>query len=136
MRNRTHYGGYATEREYNLARRRLAAVIYFQSEAQKEELHAKALASGYTAFSHWLLQMVVNATNGAIYQPEYVEGLKQDSERLRRWLDAAREEADDYKRQARQLQEQRERLLLLLHNLPDGAQAAARFLQQSAREAR
>ena len=132
---RSHYGGYATEREYQLARRRLAVLVYFSSEAQKEELQAKALAAGYQFFSHWVVQQVLNATSGAIYQPEYVESLKQDAERLRRWLDNAREEAEDYKRQVRLLHEQREHLLVLLHSLPAGAEVAARFLQQSAREA-
>lgn len=133
---RTHYGGYATHKEYQNARRRLAVMVYFQSEAQKDELRAKALASGYQHFSHWIVQQVMNASSGAVYQPEYVESLKQDTERLRRWLDTAREEAEDYKRQVRVLQEQRERLLLLVHNLPNGADVAARFLQQTAREAR
>lgn len=133
---RTHWGGYPTNREYQAARRRQGIFVYFATEAQREELRAKSLAAGYQHFSPWIVQMVLNATNGTVYQPEYVESLKQESERLRRWLESAREEADDYKRQVRTLQDQRERLLVLLHSLPTGAEVAARFLQQSAREAR
>lgn len=133
---RTHYGGYATNTEYQKARRRQAVMVYFATEAQRDEMLAKSLAAGYQHFSPWIVQMVLNATSGAIYQPEYIENLKQEAERTRRWLDAAREEADDYKRQVRMLQDQRERLLVLLHSLPTGAEVAARFLQQSAREAR
>lgn len=136
MGKRTHYGGYATAREYWNARARLRATIFFTSEKQKEEMQARALAMGYQHFSQWALQQILNATTGAIYQPEYVESLKAEGDRLRRWLDAAREEADDYKRQVRTLQDQRDRLLLLVHNLPNGADVAARFLQQSAREVR
>lgn len=123
-------GGYPSKKEYNRARRRLVVEVFFQSEAQLEALKQRAKAAGYQRFSPWVLQMVLNASSGSVYQPEFVEGLKQESERLRRWLETTREEAEEYRRQVRLLQEQRDRLLLLVQGLPSGAEVTARFLQQ------
>jgi len=85
-----------------------------------------AAAGGYeNNFNAWLLQMLANATSGAVYPPEYVDGLKRDVDKLRDWLDTAREEATDYRAQVKLLQAQRDTLLTLLHGLPDGAEVAA-----------
>jgi hypothetical protein len=75
--------------------------------------------------------MIANATSGAIYPPEYVEDLKRDVEKLRSWLDTAREEATDYRQQVKLLQAHRDTLLVLLHGLPEGGEVAARWLEQN-----
>ena len=106
--------------------------VYFADEAESAHFRFLARKSGYPQFSKWIVQMLHNAAGGSLYPPEYVEGLKAEGERLRRWLDASREEADDYKQQVRRLQSQRDSLLLLIHGLPSGAEVAARFLQQHA----
>lgn len=106
--------------------------VYFADPAEMEHFRFLAKKSGYPQFSKWIVQMLHNAVGGSLYPPEYVEGLKAEGERLRRWLDASREEADDYKQQVRRLQSQRDSLLILIHGLPTGAEVAARFLQQHA----
>lgn len=126
-------GGYPSAAEYQKARRRQSVLIYFQSEHQREDFRARSRAAGFSSFSGWLLQMVINATSGSVFPPEYIEGLRQEADRLRRWLETAREESDEYRRQARTLQDQRDHLIVLLHGLPTGAEVAARFLQESAR---
>lgn len=133
---RTTFGGYQTRQEYNRARRRQVVEVYFQSEGQLAALKERSRAAGYQHFSPWIVQMVLNATSGTIYQPEFVEGLKQEGERLRRWLETTREEAEEYRRQVRVLQEQRDRLLLLVQGLPSGAEVTARFLQQGSQGVR
>jgi hypothetical protein len=121
---------------YQKERRRAAVLLYFRSETELAEFKAMAKASGYSHFNQYLLQMLHNATSGSLYPPEFVEGLKQDAERLRRWLETARDESDSYCAQVRTLLQQRDVLLVLIHGLPTGAEVAARFLQQSAQEAR
>lgn len=116
------------------ARRRLQSVdLYFRSPEELAEHRAAAEAGGYSNFNAWLLQMIANATSGTVYPPEYVEGLCKEVEKLRAWLDTAREEATDYRSQVKVLQAQRDSLLSLMHGLPDGPDVAARFLEQSSK---
>jgi hypothetical protein len=61
-----------------------------------------------------------------------VEAIKRDLEKARSWLETAREENQDYRAQVKVMQAQRDTLLTLLHGLPDGAEVAARFLEQVA----
>jgi hypothetical protein len=117
--------------EYANARRQRGIFLYFDSEDQLEQMKLLAQKAGYRGLSPWLLQMVLNATGGSYYPPEYVQGLKNEGDRLRRWMESAREEAEDYKQQVKRLQSQRDSLLLLIHGLPNGADVVARFLQQT-----
>lgn len=121
---------------YQKERRKAAVTLYFQSETELAEFRAMAESGGYRNFNQYLLQLLYNATSGSLYPPEFVEGLKQDAERLRRWLETAKEESEAYRGQTRVLLQQRDILLTLLHGLPTGAEVAARFLQQAAQEAR
>jgi hypothetical protein len=114
------------------ARRRLQSVeLYFRSPEELAEHRLAAEAGGYSNFNAWLLQMLANATSGSVYPPEYIEGLKREVEKLRSWLDTARDEASDYRGQVKLLQAQRDTLLTLLHGLPEGGEVAARFLEQA-----
>src|SRR5438552_1026802 len=98
------------------AQRRLQCVnLYFRSPAELASHRAAAEAGGYANFNAWLLQMIANATSGSVYPPEYVEGLKREVEKLRDWLDTARDGAADYRAQVKLLQAQRDSLLSLMH---------------------
>lgn len=123
--------------EYQAKRRTHSVLLYFRSVDELASYRAAAEAGGYGHnFNGWLLQMLANATSGAVYPPEYVEGLKRDVEKLRAWLDTAREEATDYRGQVKLLQAQRDTLLTLLHGLPEGAEVAARWLEQNTSQQR
>lgn len=121
--------------EYQRERRQHSTELYFRDVEQMRRYQQMAGDQGYATFNGWLLQMLANATSGSTYPPEYVEGLKAEAARLRRWLDAAKEEAEDYRAQVARLQQQRDTLLTLLHGLPDGSEVAARFLQQAQKPA-
>lgn len=117
------------------ARRRLQSVeLYFRSPEELTQHRLAAEAGGYSNFNAWLLQMLANATSGSVYPPDYVEGLKREVEKLRGWLDTARDEASDYRAQVKLLQAQRDTLLTLLHGLPEGSEVAARFLETASRQ--
>jgi hypothetical protein len=105
--------------------------LYFRNVDELAAHKAAAEAGGYANFNAWLLQMIANATSGSVYPPEYVEGLKREVEKLRAWLDTARDEAADYRSQVKVLQNERDVLLTLLHGLTGGPEIAARFLEQS-----
>lgn len=126
----------ASRAQYQRERRKYAMTLYFSSPAEMQAFQARGKAAGYANFNAYVLQLLNNATSGSIFPPEYVEGLKQEADRLRRWLETARDEADSYRNQTRVLQQQRDTLVVLLHGLPQGAEVAARFLQESVREAR
>lgn len=118
--------------QYQARRRRQSVVLYFRSETELAEHRLAAASSGYEHnFNAWLLQMVANATSGSVFPPEYVEAIKKDLEKTRAWLETAREENQDYRAQVKLLQADRDTLLTLLHGLPDGADVAARFLEQA-----
>lgn len=116
---------------YQAQRRLQSVTLYFRTPAELAAFKAAAEAGGYANFNAWLLQMLANATSGAVYPPEYVEGLKKEVEKLRGWLDTARDEAADYRAQVKLLQAARDTLLTLLHGLPEGGEVAARFLEQA-----
>ncbi|SRR5581483_3306985 len=117
--------------EYWKERRDRSSTVYWPTlmdlRARKEQARLAGFGSDFSA---WVVQMVANAISGSVFPPEYVESLKQEVERLRRWLETAREETEEYRKQNRRLQEQREKLIVLLHGLPTGAEVVARFLQQ------
>lgn len=118
--------------DYQARRRHQSVVLYFRSAEELDTHRAAAAASGYEHnFNAWLLQMVANATSGTVFPPEYVEAIKKDLEKARTWLETAREENQDYRGQVKLLQAQRDTLLMLLHGLPEGADVAARFLEQA-----
>jgi hypothetical protein len=119
--------------DYQARRRQQSVVLYFRSAEELAEHRLAAAASGYEHnFNAWLLQMIRNATSGSVFPPEYVEAIKRDLEKARSWLETAREENQDYRAQVKVMQAQRDTLLTLLHGLPDGAEVAARFLEQVA----
>lgn len=118
-------------REIVRVRAKRSLRVVFSSMEEKDQIQAMAAKAGYFSASAWMLQMIQNGASGSLYPPEYVEGLKSETERLRRWLESSREEAEDYKQQVKRLQSQRDSLLLLLHGLPNGADVVARFLQQN-----
>jgi hypothetical protein len=117
---------------YQAKRREQSVQLYFRSVEELEAFKAAAEAGGYSNFNAWLLQMLQHATSGAVFPVDYVDGLRKDLEKLRDWLDTAREEATDYRSQVKLLQAQRDALLTLLHNLPEGGEVAARWLDQNA----
>lgn len=125
----TQVGG--SRAEYQARRRFQCVNLYFRSVEELAAHKAAAEAGGYANFNAWLLQMIANATSGSVYPPEYVEGLKREVEKLRAWLDTARDEAADYRAQVKVLQNERDVLLTLLHGLTGGPEIAARFLEQS-----
>lgn len=107
------------------ARRRAQTVdLYFRSVEELEAFKGLAHAAGYKNFNAWLLQMLANATSGAVYPPEYVDGLRRDLDRAREWLEAARDEVSDYRSQVRLLQQQRDALAAIVHKLGDATQVA------------
>lgn len=122
--------------EYNRQRRKASHQLFFENRETLERFQGMARASGYASFNKWLLQMIMNATSGSLYPPDYVESLKAESDRLRRWLENTREEAEDLRAQVKMLQSQRDALIVLMHGLPTGPEAAARFLTKAAREVR
>ena len=118
--------------EYQRQRRTLSVALYFRSIGEKKAYKAMAAAAGYSNFNAWLCQMIANATQGRLYPEGYVEELQQEVERLRKQLEGARMTVEDYHAQTRDLLRQRDELLTILHGLPTGAHAAARFLQKNA----
>lgn len=122
--------------EYNRQRRKAAHQLYFENRDALLNYQGMARASGYASFNKWLLQMIMNATSGSLYPPDYVESLKAEADRMRRWLENTREEAEDLRAQVKTLQSQRDSLIVLMHGLPTGPEAAARFLTRANKEGR
>lgn len=123
-------------REYARLRRKGRFELFFRDREEMDRFRGMAEACGYASFNGWLLQMIHNATSGSLFPPDYVEGLKAEIDRTRRWLEASREEADDLRGQVRMLQQQRDSLVVLMQGLPMGPETAARFLVKTAKEAR
>lgn len=123
-------------REYTRERRKTRFELFFPTRDELEKFRGMAQACGYSSFNGWLLQMIHNATGGSLFPPDYVEALKSEVERNRRWLESAREEAEDLRSQVKTLQAQRDSLVVLMQGLPSGPETAAKFLVRSAREAR
>ncbi|MFA5860881.1 MAG: hypothetical protein WDA16_04220 [Candidatus Thermoplasmatota archaeon] len=117
-------------RAYQASRRAQAVMLYFRSVDELAAYRAAAEEGGYAKFNTWILQMLANAGSGSLFPPEYVDGLKRELEKTRSWLETSRDENADYRAQLKLLQAQRDTLLTLLHGLPDGAEVAARFLEQ------
>lgn len=119
-------------RAYQASRREQAVDLYFRSVHELTAYKAAAAEAGFAAnFNGWILQMIQNASSGSLFPPEYVDDLKRDLEKTRSWLETSRDESADYRAQVKLLQAQRDTLLTLLHDLPDGAEVAARFLTQA-----
>lgn len=114
---------------YQASRRAHSVTLYFRSVEELEDYKQQAQAGGYGNFNAWLLQMLANATSGAVFPPEYVEGLRKDLERARAWLETSRDEAADYRAQLRTLQQQRDALAVLAHRAAE-PEAVARILAQ------
>ena len=118
--------------DYQAKRRAQSVDLYFRSPQELSSFRAAAEAAGYPNFNAYLLQLLANATSGAIYPPEYVDGLRRDLERARAWLEASRDENSDYRAQVKALQQQRDALLLLAQR-SGAAEPAAAIVQQGAR---
>jgi hypothetical protein len=119
--------------EYQKARRALLHDLYFKSVEEKADLKAMAEAEGYAKdFNGWLIIKIHASLSGSIFPAEYVEGLKTQLERVTKWHEAAREEANAYRSEVATLRQQKDTLLLLLHELPEGAEVAARWMQRQA----
>ncbi len=110
--------------------------LFFKSREELDRFRAMSEACGYASFNAWLLQMIYNATSGSLFPPDYVDGMKSELDRNRRWLESAREEAEDLRGQVRVLQQQRDSLVVLMHGLPNGPETAARYLMKSTKEGR
>lgn len=117
-------------RAYQASRRAQAVTLYFRTPEELAAYRNAASEGGYATFNGWILQMLANAGSGSLFPPEYVDGLKRDLEKTRSWLETSRDENQDYRGQLKLLQAQRDTLLTLLHGLPEGAEVAARFLEQ------
>lgn len=117
-------------RAYQAQRRAQAVTLYFRSPEELAAYRSAAGEGGYATFNAWILQMLANAGSGSLFPPEYVDGLRRDLEKTRSWLETSRDENQDYRGQLKLLQAQRDTLLTLLHGLPEGAEVAARFLEQ------
>lgn len=115
--------------EYQKQRRALLHDLYFPSPQEKARLQALAGEEGFPNFNAWILLKLYAGLEGNTYPPGYVESLEADLERVRGWLEASRDEAGEYRKEVKTLQAQKETLLFLLHELPGGADVAARFLQ-------
>src|SRR5579884_2190510 len=118
----------ARKAAYQAARRKKSVLLSFTTEDELRDFQQMAEEAGYANFNAYLLQLLHNATSGSLYPPEYVEGLKADNAKLRSWHEQARDEAAEYRADVRKLRDQRDTLLRNLHDLPDGAEIAARFL--------
>jgi hypothetical protein len=51
--------------------------VAFKDEAEKARFEAMAVEAGYVSFNAYLLQMLRNATSGAIYQKSFLTRLKR-----------------------------------------------------------
>lgn len=114
---------------YQAKRRLQHHDLYFRSPEELALFQQMAAAQGYGSrmFNAWLLQKVAEATSGSLYSPEYVSGLEKELERVRGWLDSARDENAAQRAELRTLQQQRDALLALVTELDP--EQAARFLQ-------
>src|SRR5882672_7669343 len=111
--------------EYQAERRSRSLTLYFPSREEMDRFHSIAHANGYGRnFSGWGLLMLHHATSGHLYPPEYVDDLKREGERLREWLEKARDEAEDYRPQIKILQGKVNTALVLFAGLEEGAQLA------------
>lgn len=114
---------------YQAQRRAQSVTLYFRSPEDLQHHQDQARAAGYAHnFNAWLLQMVANGTSGSMYPPEYVTGLEKELERVRGWLESARDENTAQRDELRALRSQREALLACVTEADP--QQAARFLKQ------
>jgi hypothetical protein len=122
--------------EYQRERRALLHYLYLPSAAEKARLHDLAALEGFGHdFNAWLILKVYAALSGNVYPAGYVEGMKGDLERVRGWLESAREDASASAQEVKVLRAQKDTLLFLLNELPGGAQVVSRFLEEQARGA-
>jgi len=112
---------------YQAERRKHSYPVAFKDEAEKARFEAMAQEAGYVSFNAFLLQLLRNATSGAIYPPEYVDGLRKEVEKLRAWLDQARAEGAELRADNKALLAQKDTLVFLLTELPGGPDAMQDF---------
>ncbi|MHB8604122.1 MAG: hypothetical protein ACYDCK_02610 [Thermoplasmatota archaeon] len=116
---------------YQAERRRHSVLLTFRDEEEKLRFQACAKAAGYVSVNAYLVQLLHNATSGTIYPPDYVESLKREVEKLRTWLDQAREENTDLRKDTKTLAAQKETLVFLLQDLPGGKEVADEYRRAS-----
>lgn len=80
---------------YQKERRKQLHDLYFPNVAEKARFEAMAARAGYPSLNAYLLQLLANASSGVVFPREYVETLQRDLERVRSWLDAAKDENAD-----------------------------------------
>src|SRR5581483_4013604 len=116
---------------YQAERRKHSILVTFKDQAEKASFEADAEAAGYASFNAYLLQLLHNATSGVLYPPDYVEGLRSEVEKLRAWLDQAREENVDLRRDLKALQANEMNLGWILNDVPDGKEILERYRQRT-----
>ena len=120
--------------EYQKERRALLHYLYLPSSLEKARLQALAASEGFGHdFNAWVLLKVYASLSGSVYPAGYVEGLKEDLERVRGWLESAREDASASAQEVKAVRAQKDTLLFLLSELPGGSAVVARFLEEQAR---
>lgn len=100
---------------YMRERRKHAMTLYFKDPAEKELYEGLAREAGYHRNPNgYILQMLANARSGAIVPPEVLEGLRKDVEKLKEWLDQAREENAELRSENRLLRREASDLRVLV----------------------
>ncbi|GEM_PF-3775699 len=120
---------------YQAGRRKHSYPLAFKDETEKARFEAMAAQAGYVSFNAYLLQQLRNATSGAIYPPEYVDGLRKEVEKLRAWLDQAREEAGELRKDGKLLAAEKETLVFLINATKDGKDTLADFERMHGKKA-
>lgn len=125
-------GGKPTQADRQRERRSRMTELAFKDEPELTHYRALAAAEGYgeRRFNAWLLLKLANATSGQVFEPGYVDGLRKDLENTRAALERARDDYADEREARKKAERARDRALYLLHELPGGAEAAARLLKQ------
>lgn len=91
--------------------------VYFRDAATKSNAQAKAASMGYSGCSAWILQMIEVATSGQVYPSEYVEDLRSELERLRRWVEQKDEQIASLRKDVRLAEIQKDDLYTVLAGL-------------------
>ena len=99
---------------YQAQRRTRMLEVVFSSLEEKLEFEQAAHEAGYVSVTGYLLQLLRQARSGHVYPPGHVESLTERNEKLTTWLDQAREEAAELRRERAALQAENADLCLLL----------------------
>ena len=118
--------------EYQKERRRLLHDRYFPSAMEKARLQGLAAVEGFGHdFNGWLLLKLYGSLSGNVYPAGYVEGIQTDLERVRGWLESAREDAASSAAEVKALRARLDLLLLMVSEMPSGSEIVTRFLGEA-----